>query len=61
MDNYILIIDNETGDLFKSIGSKEEAVIAFVRNVINESGVDEACNMLDITLKDITSEEIKSI
>ena len=61
MDNCILIIDNETGELYKSAGTKEEAIIAFVRNVINENGIDEACDMLDITLKDISSEEVKNI
>lgn len=61
MDNYILIIDNQTGELYKSLGSKEEAVMAFVRDIINTSGIEEACDMLDITLKDISSDEIKAI
>lgn len=61
MDNYILIIDNETGELYKSLGSKEEAVINFVREIINISGIEEICDILGITLKDISSGEIKVI
>lgn len=54
MNNCFIIKDLETGDTYKSfVDSKEEAVIAFVRGMMKESGVDEVCDMLSITVENL--------
>lgn len=59
MNNCFIIKDLETGDTYKTFcNSKEDAVIAFVRGIINEGGTDEMCDILSISIDNL--EDIKT-
>lgn len=60
-DKWILVIDREAKTICKTLGTKEEAIIAYIRRWMEQTGgVEEICDALDLELMDF-SEEITSI